>query len=219
MNGQAFNFSFITKYYPYYIWGLEMTLKLAACSLILGTLLGLVVALLRLSKWRIPRMLAGFWINFIRGVPVMLQVYIIYYGLSLNLPDFWASVVALSVNSSAYVGEIIRAGIQSVDHGQMEAARCVGMSQPKAMRLVILPQAIKNILPALCNEFILLIKNTSIVSIIGLHELTYRSNTVRANTYLTFEPLIISAIVYFGVTYILKQLVGVLERKMKANEK
>ncbi len=212
------NFNWLGKYYLFYLEGLSMTVRLALCAVVLATVLGVIIGLMRVSNNKPMVMLANAWVNFVRGVPVILQIYIIYYGLSLNFSDFWAAVISLTVNSSAYIGETVRAGIQAVDKGQMEAARCIGMSYSKAMRLIIIPQAIKKILPALGNEFIILIKNTSLVSIIGLHELTYLSNTIRANTYLAFEPLIITAIVYFGLTYILKKVLGVMEERMRASD-
>jgi len=212
------SFHWLGKYVSFYVEGLLMTVQLALCAVALGTIFGTLVGLMRLSRNKPLVFFATAWVDFIRGVPVILQIYIIYYGLSLNIPDFWAAVISLTVNSSAYIGETVRAGIQAVDKGQMEAARCIGMSYAKAMRLIIIPQAIKKIFPALGNEFIILIKNTSLVSIIGLHELTYLSNTIRANTYLAFEPLIITAIVYFSLTYILKKALGVIERRMSASD-
>lgn len=214
----GFKFYWFEKYWRFYVWGLETTLKLAGATVLLAIVMGVFIGLMRLSKNKLIAGIASSWVNFVRGVPVILQVYIIYYGLNLGLSDFWAAVVALMVNSSAYISETVRAGIQAVDKGQMEAARCVGMTYVQAMWHIVIPQAIKNILPALCNEFILLVKNTSIVSIIGLHELTYRTNAIRSNTYLAFEPLICSAIIYFVVTYILKKLVGVLERRLQASD-
>ena len=148
----------------------------------------------------------------------MVQIFIVYYGIATSLPQFWAAVVSLTVNSSVYIAEHTRAGMQAVNKGQMEAARCIGMSKLQANWYIIIPQAIKNILPSLCNEFILLIKNTSIVSVIALHELTYTSNSVRANTFLAFEPLIVTAFIYFMITYVLKRLVGILERRLHAHD-
>ena len=211
-------FTFLERYYSFYLRGLSMTLQLAIFAVLFGTVFGIIIGLMRISKNKPMALISSSYVNFIRGIPIMVQIYIIYYGMSLNIPDFWAAVAALTVNSSAYIGEHVRAGIQAVDKGQMEAARCVGMPYMKAMRLIVIPQAIKNILPSLCNEFILLIKNTSVVSIIGLHELTYLSNAIRANTYLAFEPLIVTAFVYFCVTYILKKLVGILERRLKESD-
>lgn len=212
------NFSFVPQYWWYYSSGLWMTVKLAFWTLILSTVIGVIIGVARMSSFKPLRILMSMWINFIRGVPVMVQILVVYYGIATNLPEFWAAVVALTVNSSVYIAEHTRAGIQAVNKGQLEAARCIGMTGFQATRYIIMPQAIKNTLPSLCNEFILLIKNTSVVSVIALHELTYNSNTVRANTFLAFEPLIITAIIYFVITYTLTQLVGILERRLRAHD-
>ena len=212
------NFSFIKKYWTYYMAGLWMTLKLAFWSLIFGTVLGIILGMMRLSKNKVISKATAAWITFVRGVPVMVTILIIYYGIATNLPEFWAAVVAMTVNSSVYIAEHVRAGVQAVNKGQMEAARCSGMSALQANWYIIIPQAIKNILPSLCNEFILLIKNTSVVSTIALHELTYNSNIVRTNTFLAFEPLLVTAVIYFTVTFILNQLVRLLEVRLRAHD-
>lgn len=212
------NFSFLTKYWFYYADGLKVTLELAFWTLILATVVGVVMGMIRVQNYKIISSIIDGWINFIRGVPVMVQIFIVYYGIATTLPQFWAAVVSLTVNSSVYIAEHTRAGMQAVNKGQMEAARCIGMSKMQANFYIIVPQAIKNVLPSLCNEFILLIKETSIVSVIALHELTYTSNSVRANTFLAFEPLIITAIIYFIITYILKKLIGILERRLHAHD-
>ncbi|MBQ1532760.1 MAG: amino acid ABC transporter permease [Solobacterium sp.] len=212
------NFSFIKKYWTYYMAGLWMTLKLAFWSLIFGTVLGIILGMMRLSKNKVISKATAAWITFVRGVPVMVTILIIYYGIATNLPAFWAAVVAMTVNSSVYIAEHVRAGVQAVNKGQMEAARCIGMSALQANWYIIIPQAIKNILPSLCNEFILLIKNTSVVSTIALHELTYNSNIVRTNTFLAFEPLLVTAVIYFTVTFILNQLVRLLEVRLRAHD-
>lgn len=212
------NFSFIKKYWTYYMAGLWMTLKLAFWSLIFGTVLGIILGMMRLSKNKVISKATAAWITFVRGVPVMVTILIIYYGIATNLPAFWAAVVAMTVNSSVYIAEHVRAGVQAVNKGQMEAARCIGMSALQANWYIIIPQAIKNIRPSLCNEFILLIKNTSVVSTIALHELTYNSNIVRTNTFLAFEPLLVTAVIYFTVTFILNQLVRLLEVRLRAHD-
>ncbi|MBQ3322559.1 MAG: amino acid ABC transporter permease [Firmicutes bacterium] len=212
------NFSFIKKYYIYYLTGLWMTLKLAFWSLIFGTIFGILLGMMRLSKNKVISNATAAWITFVRGVPVMVTILIIYYGIATNLPAFWAAVVAMTVNSSVYIAEHVRAGVQAVNKGQMEAARCIGMSALQANWYIIIPQAIKNILPSLCNEFILLIKNTSVVSTLALHELTYNSNIVRTNTFLAFEPLLFTAVIYFTVTFILNQLVRRLEVRLRAHD-
>lgn len=212
------NFTFLGKYGFYYLEGLKVTLLLAFWTLIMATVLGVAIGMVRVQNYRVISSIIDGWINFIRGVPVMVQIFIVYYGIATSLPPFWAAVVSLTVNSSVYIAEHTRAGMQAVNKGQMEAARCIGMSKMQANWYIIIPQAIKNILPSLCNEFILLIKNTSIVSVIALHELTYTSNSVRANTFLAFEPLIVTAFIYFIITYILKKLVNILERRLHAHD-
>lgn len=215
------DFSFLPKYYMFFINGVKYTIILAFFTVILGFILGLLLSLMRLSKSRIMNFIATAYVEFIRGTPVLVQLYIVFYGLphlGVNLPQFSAGVAALSVNSAAYIAEIIRAGIQAVDKGQMEAARSIGMKQSVAMRYIIIPQAIKNILPALGNEFITVIKESSVASIIGINELMFNADTVRGNTYRPFEPLIIAAIMYFILTFGLSKVLGIFERRMKASD-
>ena len=212
------NFTFLSKYWFYYMDGLKVTLQLAFWTLILSSIVGVIMGMIRVQNYKIISTIIDWWINFIRGVPIMVQIFIVYYGIATSLPQFWAAVVSLTVNSSVYIAEHTRAGMQAVNKGQMEAARCIGMSKLQANFYIIIPQAIKNVLPSLCNEFILLIKNTSIVSVIALHELTSTSNSVRANTFLAFEPLIVTAFIYFVITYVLKKLVGILERRLRAHD-
>ena len=212
------NFTFLKEYWFLYADGLKVTLELAFWTLILATVVGVAMGMLRVQNYPVISSIIDGWINFIRGVPVMVQIFIVYYGIATSLPQFWAAVVSLTVNSSVYIAEHTRAGMQAVNKGQMEAARCIGMSKLQANWYIIIPQAIKNVLPSLCNEFLLLIKETSIVSVIALHELTYTSNSVRANTFLAFEPLIVTAVIYFLITYLLKRLVGILERRLHAHD-
>ena len=212
------NFTFLKEYWFLYADGLKVTLELAFWTLFLATVVGVALGMLRVQNYPVISSIIDGWINFIRGVPVMVQIFIVYYGIATSLPQFWAAVVSLTVNSSVYIAEHTRAGMQAVNKGQMEAARCIGMSKLQANWYIIIPQAIKNVLPSLCNEFILLIKETSIVSVIALHELTYTSNSVRANTFLAFEPLIVTAVIYFLITYLLKRLVGILERRLHAHD-
>lgn len=201
--------------------GAKLTILLAFFAVILGTVFGLVLSLMRLSTVKLLKVVATAYIEIIRGTPMLVQLYIIYYGLpsmGIQLPDMVAGIVTLSINSSAYVAEIIRAGIEAVDKGQMEAARSLGMSRSMAMREIIIPQAFKNILPALGNEFIVVIKESSIVSIIGIHELMYNADTVRGNIFKPFEPLIVAAIMYFVMTFTLSKLMGIVERRLKVSD-
>ncbi|EPY2306258.1 amino acid ABC transporter permease [Clostridium sporogenes] len=226
------DFSFLSKYYSFFTNGAKYTIILAFFTVVIGTILGLLLSLMKLSKNKILKYIAVSYIEFIRGTPVLVQLYIIYYGLPTiginfpevpilgsNFPDFFAGILALSINSGAYVAEIIRAGIQAVDKGQMEAARSLGMSESMAMKNVIIPQAFKNILPALGNEFITIIKESSIVSIIGIHELMYNADTVRGNIFKPFEPLLVAALMYFIMTFTLSKLLGVAERRMRVSDR
>ncbi|NFN86023.1 amino acid ABC transporter permease [Clostridium sporogenes] len=226
------DFSFLSKYYSFFISGAKYTIILAFFTVVIGTILGLLLSLMKLSKNKILKYIAVSYIEFIRGTPVLVQLYIIYYGLPTigirfpevpilgsNFPDFFAGILALSINSGAYVAEIIRAGIQAVDKGQMEAARSLGMPESMAMKNVIIPQAFKNILPALGNEFITIIKESSIVSIIGIHELMYNADTVRGNIFRPFEPLLVAAVMYFILTFTLSKLLGVAERRMRVSDR
>lgn len=214
-------FEFLNTYWPYYVEGLKITVVFAIFAVIFGIILGVALALMKVSKVLPLRGIAVSYINFIRGTPILVQIYIVYFGLysfGINLSDSTAGIAALAINSGAYVAEIVRAGIEAVDKGQIEAARSLGLSHLTTTRLLIIPQAIKNILPALCNEFIVVTKNTSMLSIIGIHDLMYNTDTIRGNTLLAFEPLIIAAIIYFTISYVLTKLIGILERRLKKSD-
>ena len=199
--------------------GLKNTLILTCISVSLGTLLGAVVALLRMSKSRIIRFLVSLYIEVIRGTPILLQLYIFYFVLPnvltfLKLSQFMWVSIALCVNSAAYVSEVIRSGIQAVDKGQAEAARSLGLSERQTMTRIILPQAIRNILPALGNEFIMMLKETSLASTFFLGDMMTSYQSVKGATYLTLEPLTIIATIYLCITYPLSKLVERFEKKM-----
>jgi polar amino acid transport system permease protein len=216
------NFTFLEKYSSYYIRGAEITIILALCAVLFGTVLGLGLTLLRRSKIKPISIIATAYVEFVRGTPLLVQIYIIYIGLpkltGLDMSDMAVGAVALSLNSSAYISEIIRAGIDAVDKGQIEAARSLGMTQGQAMLEVVIPQAFKNILPALGNEFIAVIKESSMVSVIGVAELMYNAGIVRGNTALGLEPVIIAAVIYFVITFTLTRCLGYVERRLKASD-
>lgn len=216
------NFSFLREYYGFFIEGASITLFLSFFGVALGIILGVLLALMKLSKNLLLKTFSSSYIELVRGTPLLVQLYIIYYGLprllGVDFGDITLGIIAISLNSAAYVGEIIRAGIMSIDKGQMEAVRSLGMSHKMAMIYIIIPQAFKNILPALGNEVIVLIKESSIVSVVGIHDLMYNADTIRGNTYLPFEPLIIAAAIYFTITFILSKLLGLLERRMRAGD-
>ena len=210
----------MSKYWRLFLLeGLKNTLILTCISVALGTILGAGVALLRMSKSRILRFLSSFYIEVIRGTPILLQLYIFYFVLPSLLPFLklgqfmWVSI-ALCVNSAAYVSEVIRSGIQAVDKGQTEAARCLGMSERQTMVRIILPQAVRNILPALGNEFIMMLKETSLASTFFLGDLMTSYAIIKGVTYLTLEPMTIVAIIYLCMTFPLSKIVEQFEKKM-----
>ena len=223
------NFEFLSKYYQFFIEGTGVTIAISLCTLVLGFIIGIVVCLGRISKSKIISFISGAYIEFLRGTPLLIQISIIYFGLpglGFQFPslgpissDYIAAIFALSINSSAYIAEILRSGIQSIDKGQMEASRSLGLDYKMSMRYVIIPQALKNVLPALANEFIVLIKESSIASIIGIGDLMYNADIVKGNTYLPFEPLIVASLIYFALTFSLSKLVGVIENNMESKNK
>lgn len=208
------NFEFLLKYYPFYIEGIKITLLLSLLTIIFGTLLGLVLCILKISKYKFLRSIASVYIEIIRGTPLIVQLIVIHYGFKINMTEMTSATIALSINSAAYIAEIIRAGISSINKGQMEAARSLGMNHFQSMKLIIIPQAIKNILPALGNEFVVLIKESAIVSYIGLADIMYKANQIRSLTYLTLEPLLVAAIIYFVITFTISKLIQYFERKL-----
>ncbi|WP_099187258.1 amino acid ABC transporter permease [Tepidibacter mesophilus] len=215
------DFSFLSKYYMFFLMGTKNTVLLSVCSVFIGVVLGLFVSLMKLSKNKVLNIIASVYVEFLRGTPILVQLFIVYYGLptlGIDMPPFVAGIIALSINSSAYVAEIIRAGIQAVDKGQMEAARSLGMSHNIAMRYIIIPQGVKNILPALGNEFIVLIKESSIVMMVGIADVMYNTNIVRGNTFQPFEPLIVAAFIYFVLTFTLSKFMNKIERGMTVSD-
>ena len=219
-------FALLVRYYPYFLDGVKNTLIISALSVVLGLFSGTLMAVMRMGKIKPLKWIAVAYIEFIRGTPLMVQLMFIFYGLpmiGITFPDvsfipnfsrFMAGVVAMSMNSCAYIAEVIRSGIQAVDVGQMEAARSIGFKSGESMRLVILPQAVKNILPALGNEFVTVIKESSIVSVIGISDLMYGTNGVIAITYRSLPALAIAAIMYFIMTFIGSRLIAILEKRM-----
>lgn len=215
------NFVGMIKYSNLFLNGLFMTIKLTLISVTLGVIFGLVVALLKMSRIKIISFLGTSYVEIIRGTPLLVQLLLIYNGLmqfGINIPAFIAGVSALAINSAGYVAEIIRAGIQAVDPGQSEAARSLGMTHGMAMRYVIIPQAIKNILPALGNEFIVMLKESAIVSVIGFADLTRQADIIQSVTYRYFEPYIIIAGIYFIMTFMFSRLLGRFERRLRAGD-
>ena len=215
------DFLSMVKYSHLFVSGLLMTLKLTFLAVTIGVILGLIVALIKMSSIKPISFIGASYVEIIRGTPLLVQLLLIYNGLmqfGIDIPAFTAGVFALAINSAAYVAEIIRAGIQAVDPGQNEAARSLGMTHAMAMRYVIIPQAIKNILPALGNEFIVMLKESAIVSVIGFADLTRQADIIQSITYKYFEPYIIIAAIYFVMTFIFSRLLGIFERRLRAGD-
>lgn len=190
-------------------------------GVLFGSLLGTLLALMKRAKNKLLKAIATVYIQYFRGTPLLVQVFMIYFGtqvIHLNVSAFVSAAIALSLNSGAYVSEVIRSGIQSVAKGQTEAARSLGLSNKKTMRLVILPQAIKTILPALGNEFISLLKESAIVSVIGVGELMFQTSVVQGSSFKPFLPLVITSLIYFVLTLILSLLLRYFEKKMKVGK-
>jgi His/Glu/Gln/Arg/opine family amino acid ABC transporter permease subunit len=207
--------------YKYILSGLTTTVIIAFFAVIIGIIIGTLVSLIRNNyevnkKGKILNKICEIYVNVIRGTPVILQLMIIYYVIfkSVNINITLVGIIAFGINSGAYVSEIIRSGINSIDKGQLEAGLSLGLNYHKTMKLIILPQAIKNILPALGNEFITLLKETSVGAYIGILELTKASDIISSRTYDYFFPLIIVAIIYLIMTLGLSKLVNLMERRL-----
>jgi His/Glu/Gln/Arg/opine family amino acid ABC transporter permease subunit len=213
--------SFLGKYGKFYINGAGYTIFLAFMGVLFGAILGGLLALMKLSKSKILRGLAIAYIEYVRGTPLLVQIFIVYFGtgvLGLDLSKISAGCIALALNSGAYVAEIVRAGINAVNKGQLEAARSLGMNQTLAMRYIILPQAIKNILPALGNEFVTVIKESSVVSVIGVSELIFQAGNVQGASFKPFLPYLVVSLIYFVLTFTISRLLGVAERRMSTSD-
>lgn len=210
------------KYRSFYVTGIGYTLLLSALGVLFGFIIGLIISLLRMSGMRIIEWLGTTYVEVLRGTPMLVQLMIIHYGVALtlgvNFTPLQSGIITLSLNSSAYLAEIFRAGIQAVDRGQMEAARSLGMGRGKAMRHVILPQAFKSVLPAIGNEFITIIKESSIISTIGMVDIMYQAQVIKNITYEGLSPFVIAAAIYFVMTFSLSKLLGLWERKLRASD-
>ena len=208
--------------YKFILEGLFNTMIIAIVSVIIGTIIGILVALIRNNydrnnKMKVLNYIVKWYVDIIRGTPIVLQLMIIYYVVfkSVDVPVVLVGILAFGINSGAYVSEIIRAGIQSIPDGQMEAGYSLGLKYNQVMSYIVLPQAIRNVLPALVNEFITLVKETSVGAYIGIIELTKASDIIASRTYDYFFPLIVVAIIYLIITLGLSKGVQKLERKMK----
>ena len=213
----------LLKYGMNFVNGLGTTLTLALISVAVGCLIGAVVAIMRLSKSKLLGAIATVYTEIVRDTPLLLQLYFFYFLLpdllpALKLSKFTCIAVALIFNSGAYMSEVFRSGIQSIDRGQTEAARSLGLSASQTMLRIILPQAFKNVLPAMCNEFVAITKETSLASTFYVGDLMTQYQTISGKTYMVIEPLIIIGVIYFVVTFTMSKLIAVLERRLKTDD-
>lgn len=222
----------LAKYYNLFLQGTRNTIILSIITVFISIIIGLILALMKLSKNKVLKGISTAYVALIRGTPLLVQIYIVFYGLpvvGITLPSvqiggvdfsrFASGIIAFSVNTSAYICEIIRSGILSIDSGQMEASKSLGFDYRMSMRFIILPQALKNILPALGNEFITIIKESSMISIIGVPDLMYVADTIRGITYDPFSSLIVIAIIYFIITSILTGLLRKFETHLRLSDR
>lgn len=216
------DFSAITPSIPYILKGLEVTLKIVAVSALVGFILGTLLALCKITRMRALNIAADIYTSIFRGTPLVLQLMIIYFGvpqiIGYEIPAFLAAVLAFSLNSGAYMSEVIRAGIQAVDKGQTEAAMALGIPYGKMMRNIIFPQALKNILPALVNEFATLTKESAVVTVIGATDLMRRAYIVGGETFKYLEPLLFVGLIYYMLVIILTLVGKAIEGRMKKSD-
>ena len=218
-----FDFDLVTRSFPLLLLGAGVTIQITALSVGFGLVIGVFMGMARLSKMWVIRSFAAVYVDFIRGTPLLVQIFLIYFALPIiigqRIDPFIAAITACSINSGAYVAEIFRGGIQSIDKGQMEAGRSLGMTWWQTMRFIILPQAFKRVIPPLGNEFIAMLKDSSLVSVIGFEELTRRGQLIIARTYGSFEIWLTVAFIYLVMTLSISRLVAYLERRYKIDDK
>ena len=218
------------NYYQYFLRGTRTTIVVSLVTVCFGTVIGCLIALMRLSKFKPLSGFAKLYITVIRGTPLLVQLYIVYYQLNfihypsgsflgVELARVIPCIIALSINSGAYVAEIIRAGIQAVDFGQTEAALSCGMTYGQCMWNIVLPQAIKNILPAIGNEFVTMVKETSIIQYLGISDLMYNNGIVVTSTYNPLPCYYISAIIYLTLNVVLGKGLNIFEIRLKQSER
>ena len=218
------------NYYQYFLRGTRTTIVVSLGTVFFGTVVGCLIALLRISKFKPLSGFAKLYVTVLRGTPLLVQLYIVYYQLNfipypdgtflgVELARVIPCIIALSLNSGAYVAEIIRAGIQAVDFGQTEAALSCGMTFGQSMRYIILPQAVKNILPAIGNEFVTMVKETSIIQYLGISDLMYNNGIVVTSTYNPLPCYYISALIYLTLNVVLGKGLNIFEMRLKQSER
>ncbi|MFS0574606.1 amino acid ABC transporter permease [Sporosarcina sp. 179-K 3D1 HS] len=216
------DFTQITSSIPYILQGIGVTLKIVGIAALIGFFLGTLLAICKIGKVKALIWFADIYTSIFRGTPLILQLLIIYYGtpqlLGIQVEAYIAAILAFGLNSGAYISEIIRAGILAVDRGQQEASMALGVPYSKMMKDIILPQAVKNILPALVNEFITLTKESAIVTVIGIMDIMRRSYIVGGNTYRYFESLLFAGFVYYIMVVVLTMLGKLIEKRMSRSD-
>ncbi|MFC7688089.1 amino acid ABC transporter permease [Ureibacillus sp. GCM10028918] len=217
-----FDFSSVVPSIPYILEGIGVTLKIVIFATIIGLVLGILLALCKIGTIKPLRWFAQFYTSIFRGTPLVLQLMIIYYAMpqiiGFNIEAMPAAIIAFGLNSAAYISEIIRAGINAVDKGQQEAAKALGVPYSKMMKDIILPQAMKNILPSLMNEFITLNKESAIVTVIGALDIMRRAYVVGGDTFRYLEPLLIAGVIYYVMTLVLTFLGKMMEMRMRRSD-
>jgi polar amino acid transport system permease protein len=223
------NYSLLQLHADFLLVGARLTVVMTIGAIILGLILGTGLGLMRISRLRFLQLISGLYLQIFRGTPMLLQICFLYFAIpQIFGPGFWgnpfipdaalAGITALGLNSGAYIAEIIRSGIQGVDIGQTEAARALGLSRVQTMGLIILPQAFRRVIPPLCNEFIVLLKDTSLVSAIGAKELMYQARAMGARYYEYFVFMVGAAVVYFCLTFIFTQVASYIERRLAVSD-
>lgn len=221
-----------TENWPAYLTGMKNTIIISMIGTLLGLVIGVLVAMIRTapkakSSWlailqRIVNGLLGFYIAVFRGTPMIVQAMVFYYGsaiiLGWDMKPMTAAFMIVSINTGAYMAEVVRGGIHSIDQGQFEAAKSIGMPYGQSMREIIMPQVFKNIMPSVANEFVINIKDTSVLNVISVNELYFTSNTIASNNYQFFETFLVTAIIYFILTFIVTFLIGLLEKHLSGKD-
>ena len=219
------DFGMITKYLPYLYRGTVMTIQVTAVSLFLGILISIPLSLIKLSRFKVLQAIGAFYTSIFRGIPLLVQVFMVYFGLPQLFPalktlsNFQLGSITFAFNSAAYISESLRGGIQAVDIGQKEAAMALGVPYGKTIKDIIFPQAIKSVLPSLVNEFIGLMKNTTLISTIGVVELLRSGQMIVSDTYRAFEPYAVISLYYYVMVMVLSMLGKRMERWVNKSDK
>ena len=232
MNITLDHFARVLDYRQLFLQGLTVTVLLSALTVVMGFILAFILALMQLSHFKVLRGISKAYVQVVRCTPMMVQVLIVYYMLTGIIPfprvfifgfievgRFIPASISLALNSGGYMSDVIRGGIEGIDAGQTEAARSLGMSSGQTMYHIILPQAIKNILPSFANEFVTIIKESSVCSVIGVAEITKQAQNIQSATFISLEPLLVATFLYFCLCFPISQIIAYFERRMRASDK